>query len=135
MLENFLRRRATIERLRGGLLGPHLDSFVATLSHLGYASETVRMRLRLLHAFDQWLGRRSLVLVDLHEAVVNLFLEERRRSGHLQHGDAQAVRDFLDHRRAKGVIRAPEPATDESPLATLGRQYENYLKKERGLTP
>jgi hypothetical protein len=32
MLEKFLRRRASIQRLRGGLLGPHLDSFVATLA-------------------------------------------------------------------------------------------------------
>jgi site-specific recombinase XerD len=135
MLENFLRRHATIERLRGGLLGPHLDSFVADLSHLGYASETVQKRLRLLNALDQWLRRRRLALADLHEAVVNLFLERRRGSGRLQHGDAQAARDFLDHLRAKGAIRTPEPATDESPLATLGRQYENYLKKERGLTP
>ena len=48
MLENFLRGSAAIERLRGGLFGPHLDSFVATLSQLGYASETVQKRLRLL---------------------------------------------------------------------------------------
>jgi hypothetical protein len=33
------------------------------------------MLLRL-NAFDRWLGQRSLVLFDLNEAVVNLFLEE-----------------------------------------------------------
>jgi hypothetical protein len=32
MLENFLRDRATIERLRGCLFGPHLDSFIATFA-------------------------------------------------------------------------------------------------------
>jgi hypothetical protein len=42
MLENFLRDRATIERLRGGLFGPHLDSFIATLAQSGYAGETVQ---------------------------------------------------------------------------------------------
>ena len=135
MLENFLRRRATIVRLRAGLLGPHLDSFVAALSHLGYARETVHKRLRLLNALDQWLRRRSLLLPDLHEVVVNFFLEKRRASGRLQHGDAQAARDFLDHLRAQGILRAPQPATDESPLAVLRRQYENYLQNERGLTP
>lgn len=135
MLEKFLRRRAIIERLRGGLLGPHLDSFIAALTHLGYARETVQRRLRLLNALDQWLRRQSLVLADLHEVVINLFLTKRRTSGRLQYGETQAARDFLDHLRAQGVLRAPEPANDETPIATLGRQYENYLKKERGLTP
>jgi site-specific recombinase XerD len=135
MLENLFRSRATLERLRGGLLGPHLDSLVATLSDLGYATETVQKRLWLLNALDQWLRRRSLGLADLDEVVVNLFLENRRGRGRLRRGDARAARHFLNHLRAKGVIRHPEPATDESPLATLGRQYENFLRKERGLAP
>jgi hypothetical protein len=78
MLENFLRDRATIERLRGGLFGPHLDSFIATLARSGYARVTVLMRLRLLNAFDRWLGQRGQVLSDLNEAVTNIFLEERK---------------------------------------------------------
>ncbi len=135
MLENFLRDRATIERLRGGLFGPHLDSFIATLAQSGYAGETVQKRLRLLNAFDRWFGQRGLILCNLNEAVVSLFLEERRAGGHLGHGDPQAVRGFLDHLRASGVVRSPEPVRDESPLTILGRQYEDYLKKERGLSP
>lgn len=132
MLENFLQHRATIEHLRGGLLGPHLDSFVAALSELGYAAETVQKRLRLLDALGQWLRRQGLLPAHLHEVVVNLFLEERRGSGRLPYGDAQAVRDFLDHLRGQGVVRTPEPVADSSPLATLGRRYEDYLKKEAG---
>jgi integrase/recombinase XerD len=135
MLENFLRDRATIERLRGGLFGPHLDSFIATLAQSGYAGETVQKRLRLLNAFDRWLGQRGLLFSDLNEDVADLFLEERRAGGHLGHGDPQAVRRFLDHLRGSGVVRSPEPVKDESPLAILGRQYEGYLKKERGLSP
>jgi site-specific recombinase XerD len=135
MLENFLRARAAIERRNGGLLGPHLDSFVASLSQLGYARETVQKRLRFLYVFDRWLVRRGLALVDLQDAVVNNFLEEQRDNGRLGYGDPQTARDFLDHLRVKGVVRSPEPAADESPVATLGQQYENYLKKERGLSP
>jgi site-specific recombinase XerD len=75
------------------------------------------------------------VLFDLNEAVVNLFLEERRGGGCLGHGDPQAVCRFLDHLRANGVVRSPEPVRDGSPLATLGRRYEDSLKKERGLSP
>ena len=47
----------------------------------------------------------------------------------------RTVRHFLEHLREKGVIPSPEPTIDESPLAMLRRQYENYLRKERGLSP
>ena len=81
MLENFLRARTAIERRSGGLLGPHLDSFVASLSQLGYARETVQERLRFLYVFDRWLVRQGLALVDLQDAVINNFLEEQRDKG------------------------------------------------------
>jgi site-specific recombinase XerD len=32
-----------------------------------------------------------------------------------------------------GAIRSPEPAVDESPLATLRRRYADYLERQRGL--
>src|SRR5262249_13459119 len=32
-----------------------------------------------------------------------------------------------------GAIRSPEPVTDESPLATLRRQFAHHLEHERGL--
>jgi hypothetical protein len=122
MLENFLRAHAPIERRNGGLLGPHLDSFVVSLTQLGYARETVQKRFRFRYVFDRWLIRRGLALVDLQDAVVNNFLEEQRDNGRLGYGDPQTARDFLDHLRVKGVVRSPEPAADESPVATLGHR-------------
>jgi hypothetical protein len=83
MLENFFRDGPTIERFRGGLFGPHLDSFIATLARFSYARVTVQKRLRLLNAFDRWLGQRGLVVSDLNEAVADLFLEERRAGGRI----------------------------------------------------
>jgi hypothetical protein len=44
------------------------------------------------------------------------------------------VRRFLEHLRGGGVVRSPEPVRDESPLTIVGRQYGDYLKKERGLS-
>jgi site-specific recombinase XerD len=133
MVENFLPDRAVVERLRRGIFGPHLDSFVATLRELGYSRSTVRERLRFLDHLERWVGRERLALIDLHEQVIDLFLAERRHNGCIRRGDVQAARHFLEHLREKGAVRSPEPAADESPLATLRRQYENYLEKERGL--
>jgi integrase/recombinase XerD len=133
MLKQSLQNRVVSEPPGGDLFAPHLDSFVATLGKLGYANSTVRERLRLLRDLAGWLRRRNLVLTHLHEPVANQFLEGRQREGRLRSGDASTVRHFLEHLREKGAIRSPEPAADESPLATLRRQYANYLEKERGL--
>ena len=133
MLKQSLPNRAAAEPHGGDLFAPHLDSFVATLGRLGYANSTVRERLRLLGDLARWLRRQSLALAHLHEPVANQFLEGRRREGRLRSGDASTVRHFLEHLREKGAIRSPEPAADESPLATLRRQYANHLEKERGL--
>jgi site-specific recombinase XerD len=135
MFEEFLPGRAAVERLRGGAFGPHLDSFVATLRQQGYARSTVRSRLRFLDDLQRWLGQNNLALVALHEAVVLHFLEERRNQGRLWKGDAPTAHHFLRHLREKDAISSPAPAVDLSPLAALRQRYEDYLTKERGLSP
>jgi site-specific recombinase XerD len=134
MLETVFSDRAAVERLRGGLFGPHLDSFVASCSQLGYARSTVRQQLRLLDDLERWLDRNSLALVDLHEPTVRRFLAERRSKGCRRNLDAPTLRRFLEHLRHKGTIASPTPAVDESPLAVLRQRYETYLEKERGLS-
>jgi site-specific recombinase XerD len=133
MLEQPLPNPAATELHGSDLFAPHLDSFVATLGKRGYAPSTVRQRLRLLRDLARWLGRQGLTLAHLHEQLADQFLEQRRREGRLSHGEAPTVRHFLEHLRDIGAIPSPEPQGDESPLATLRRQYANHLEKERGL--
>src|SRR5262245_5374858 len=135
MLDNFLSSRAAVERLREGLLGPYLDSFLAAASRLGYARSTVRERLWLLGDLARWLERGSLAVGDLKEQVVSRFLKDRQSKGRLRRSDSLTVRHFLEHLRQKGVVGSPVPALDEPPLQTLQQRYENYLEKERGLSP
>lgn len=123
------------ERRRGRSFGPYLDSFVGTVTQLGYARFTVRQQVLLLVDLERWLERKSLALVDLDEQVVNKFLEKRRRQGRLWKGHSRTVSLFLEHVREKGAIPAPQPTVDDSPLAMLQKRYENFLKKERGLSP
>jgi site-specific recombinase XerD len=134
MIKQFLPNCAAAESHGGDPFAPHLDSFVAALGERGYSSSTVRERLRLLGDLARWLRRQGLALPHLKEQVADQFLEGRRREGRLRSGDPSTVRHFLEHLRQRGAIRSPEPAADESPLATLRRQYANHLEKERGLT-
>jgi site-specific recombinase XerD len=136
MLESYLTDPAAIERRRTGLFGAHMDSFVTSLAELGYSRGTVRQRLWLLNDFEQWLKRKRLVVTDLQEAVMKRFLERQRRAGRLHLGGLRIMRQFLEHLRDKGAIpRRLEPPTDVSPLAMLQKRYENFLRKERGLSP
>src|SRR5262249_16141519 len=133
MLNQALPNRAVAVLHGSDLFAPHLDSFVATLAKLGYASSTVRQRLRLLRDLARWLGRQGLALAQLQEQLTDRFLEQRRHQRRLSQGEALTVRLFLEHLRNRGAIPSPEPQTDESPLATLRRHYANDLEKERGL--
>jgi site-specific recombinase XerD len=131
---NQLHPNCAAAGLHGGeRLAPHLDSFGATLGELGYADSTVRQRLRLLRDLARWLGRQDLALAHLNEQLADQFLEQRRRGGPLSQGEATAVRRFLEHLRHRGVIPAPEPQVDASPLAALRRRYGDHIEKERGL--
>jgi site-specific recombinase XerD len=123
------------ERRRGRSFGPYLDSFVGTVTQLGYARFTVRQQVLLLVDLERWFERKSLALVDLDEQVVNKFLEKRRRQGRLWKGHSRTVSLFLEHVREQGAIPAPQPTVDDSPLAMLQKRYESFLKKERGLSP
>jgi integrase/recombinase XerD len=121
------------ELQRGRLFGPHLDSFVVTVTQLGYARSSVRQQALLLSDLERWLERKSLALAHLDEQVAQRFLEKRRRQGRLWKGQARAVSLFLEHLREKGAIPTPQPVVDGSPLAVLQKRYESFLEKERGL--
>jgi len=94
----------------------------------------VREQLRILDGLERWLKRRSVAVVDLDEQVVSQFLQTQRCRGRLRRGARRTVHRFLAHLRETGVIPWPEPTIDDSPLTTLRKQYEEYLKKERGLS-
>jgi len=135
MLDQFLESRDTVRRLRSGVLGAHLDSFAEYLARCGYATGTARSHLTLLGHFDQWMARRRRGLGELNDELVSQFVHGRTRLGKLQRGESVAVRQFLTHLRAHGVIPSPAPVIDETPLGRLQRQYEQYLVLERGLAP
>ena len=91
MLEKSITDPAAVECGRAGLFGPYLDSFVATVSELGYARSTVRAQRWLLDQLERWLKRKNLAVVDLEEQVVNQFLTKRRRKGPRSRGERRMV--------------------------------------------
>ena len=134
MLEQFFDDLEAVERLRGDPLGPHLDSFAEMLASLGYARATGRYYLASLADFGQWLVRNDVAIADVDERVVDAFVADRRHQGRLRKGQASTVRHLLEHLRQEAVIPSLELESEETPLAFLEGQYEQYLRSERGLT-
>lgn len=135
MLELFFGDRAVPQRLKANLLACYFESFAALVTGLGYSQSTVQMQLRLLADLGRWLTRNALGVQDLGLGVADGFIDQRRRSGGVRRGEAHTVCLFLDHLRAEGVIPYPEPKVDGSALGRLKSRYEDYLRKERGLSP
>lgn len=134
MLEEFVKNGTVGARLRASLFAPYLDSFVALVSRLGYARATIQRQLGWLADVGRSLTRGALAISDL-EAVADRCLRKRLKAGGVRRGDAKTLRLFVDHLRAEGVLRPPAPAVDASPVAVLKTRYEQYLRRERGLSP
>jgi len=133
MRNQVIANRDTIQEL--GVIDSYVDSFAADLAACGYASTTVRSQLKLLGHFNEWLMRRRCDIHQLNDALVDTFVESRKRRGCLHRGDGRTVFRFLTHLRARGELPSPIPLVDESPLGQLQRDYEQYLMNERGLAP
>ena len=116
-------------------LGSHIDAFAAHLAGNGYAATTVRARLTLLGHFSEWLTCHRCGPSDLSDELVATFLNERKRQRWLHRGQAATLRQFLLYLRTEGVVGTPAPVVDHSPVGQLQRQYEQYLRTERGLAP
>src|ERR687891_2491760 len=128
--------RAAIRRLHSSSLGPHLDSFAAALAEAGYARLTVQIKLRLLAELGEWLRRTGRTAAALDLDAVGGFLSAYRRRRPLHKGYRRTVWHFLEHLQRQGVAPVPAVAPpQELPLVKLKlRQYESYLRKERGLS-
>lgn len=136
MLENYFVNSETIEHWRSGLLGDHIDSFISIVTELGYSRASVRLKLHVLKNLERWLQHKHMAIIDLEEQAVDQFLERRRCSNRGNtRSDAQTVRLFLEHLREKGAVRSPEPIINDSPLSILRKRYEEYVGRERGLSP
>ena len=134
MLERGFKDHAAAERLRESVLGPQLDTFVAVVSDLGYSPSTIRTQLQLLANLVRWIQENEVVISSIDENITDRCLTESGRKGALQRGDKNTLRRFLGHLRTEGILPSPAPTFDDSHLTSLKRRYDDYLRKERGLS-
>ena len=107
-----------------------LQRFTDSLIEQGYADVIVRVKVKLVTRFGQWLKRNRLAVTGLAEPLVETFLKRKHR---VHRGDLRTLQQFLDHLRRHKVVPARELACDRSPLAQILNRYETHLRIERGL--
>jgi hypothetical protein len=134
MIDFFRPQPQELACLRSRPLGPHLESFAALLMQQGYCRLYGRRILRLAAALDQWLTKHQLRPHQLDERQANAFLKWWQRRHHFS-GDSFALEKLLEHLRKDGAIPSPVCPAKDNFLNSLLRDYEQFLRQERGLLP
>ena len=136
MLEQIFVRQGVIARLRRSLLGPHLDSFAASLHHTGYAASSIHRFLCAAERFAHWLQEHGYAVCEMDEALLRAYRSglTRHRGGNLPkaaQGLGHLVR-FLHH---QGVTHLRQDGLVISPLDQWLHAYDAHLEHVAGLAP
>jgi site-specific recombinase XerD len=135
MIESFSPQPQDLLPLRSGSLGPHLESFAALLARQGYCQRHGWRKVRLVAALSQWLAEHRLPVDQLDEKQTTTFLRTRRKPRRRFGGEFCTLTLLLRHLRQIGAIPASRPPVMRSSLDRLVRDYEQFLRQERGLVP
>jgi hypothetical protein len=68
MIEMYLARTSTIDRLCSGPIGSDLDDLATALQQQGYARDSIRNYLRGCDQFARWLSQHGYAPSDVSEA-------------------------------------------------------------------
>jgi site-specific recombinase XerD len=117
----------TIADLRSGLFGDYIDAFLATWTSQGYSRNTLREKLRLIRGWARWLNLRGIKIVDLDESLLDGYLNE------ISGGARITLTSVLAYLRDIKVVLTACPSPEETPRLQIERDYELYLRRERGL--
>ena len=136
-MEPTLDGAMALARSATGPLSPHIPAFVASLIDQRYAVTCVRAKAWRSVAFDAWLAKEEVDLVEVTDAHIGSF--HRRpyrprsdcRSWPLLH-EVAALRQLLRYLRERGLVAAAPLRT--SAAGSLVASFEEFLLRDRGLT-
>lgn len=134
MIEQIFLTAAARKRLLIGPLAPHLEGLSLCLASQGFARCSAKHKLRFVAALSAWLHRKRLPVSALNEALINQFLNYRRRR-YVVCGGKATGKLLLNYLRDLGAIAPPTKAIDNSALACIASEYARFLACERGLAP
>src|SRR5262249_41227876 len=134
MLEHYVSRPSTLNRLRSGPIGSDVDDLATALQQQGYAGDSIGNYLRGCDQFARWLSQHGYAPSDASKTLVNRYINglPRPPSGKLPKY-AQGLSHLLKLWRQK--LRLPEPIEDP-PRTEADHwllRYEQYVDQVCGL--
>ena len=116
------------------LLDDRIEPFLQHLRDAGYAERTLRKKRTVAKAFARWAKRKGISIDDLNRSQMAAFVERspRKRKAHLK-AELAVLRLFFDYLCAVAGLPCSASQQPASVTAGLLEQYEDYLRKDRGL--
>lgn len=111
-----------------------IKGFAAQLTRQGYAPNTIHSKCDLLADLSRWLDRRKLSLAALDERRLRQFQASCRQRGKVRRGDPATALQLLQYLREHGQTAPAAQAIDVHPAALIVRDFEAFLRSERGLS-
>ena len=116
------------------LLDDQIEPFLQHLRDAGYAERTLRKKRTVARAFTLWAHGKGIATIDLDDSHVDAFVLRLPRVGKSRRKfELAGVRLFLGYLRATVSLQCAPAEAPVSSTASLLQQYENHLRKDRGL--
>ncbi len=116
-----------------GPLVPYAEGFGRWLVARGYSRGAAKERLRQFRYLSGWIEQHGMSLEDVSEEALEAFLAARRAFGHVALVTPRSTALPLEYLREIEVVLPP--VVIEGPVERLLEEYEDYLRRERGLAP
>jgi len=116
------------------LLDDQIEPFLRHLRDAGYAERTLRKKRTVAKAFARWARKRGIATDDFNRSHIAAFIARspRRGKAHVKFEHA-VMRLFFGYLCAIAGMPCPPAHQPASATAAILQQYQNYLRKDRGL--
>ena len=121
----------TLDALTRGPLVAHLKAYAQQLHDQGYAINSGQSQLRVLGHFNRWLQSKGLDVEQIDSSTLERYVRCQRKSGKLHKGDTAALGRLWRMLRPGEV--GTSPSSPPSACQIVLRQFQHYLRQERGL--
>jgi site-specific recombinase XerD len=116
------------------LLDDQIEPFLQHLRAAGYAERTLRKKRTVARAFVRWAKRNGIATTDLNDGHIDTFVLRLPQGGMSRQKFELAVsRLFVGYLRATAGLQREPAEAPVSSKAGLLQEYENHLRKDRGL--
>jgi site-specific recombinase XerD len=132
--KEYLGRSQLFRRLKCGPHGQIVERYAVRLVEERLVRHGTWRCLNIVSGLLGWITTRHCKLADLDERTIDLYLRYRARRQSIQPGDRAALKRWLSVLREEGAI-APAVPPPLTPHDRIFKEFDAYLRTERGLTP